>query len=265
VSATFNVTANTSLGSVSGSGSASGPLASTPTGTIAVDWGSPGWNSQIDVPAGGAPISNPNPGSAAGAATLNLFSFIPLNFNLSVNVDTIDLNLASSYSSPTSPLDPGTPGAGPWTSGDLVDIALSAQVDFMAQGTGFVSFIAFGAANQAIGPAVVSGIPVLGALERLGGNPGTGSRITLPIAGLTLALGAQPPGTFNTPGCEVPLGPFCTFNVNSVTVQLTSLTLSNITGTIVADQNLQAIAPEPATALLIALGLAGLARRARRR
>ena len=260
VSATMGITVNTNLGAVNGTASASGPLASTPNGSINVDWGAPVWNSQIDVPAGGATINNPNPGSANGNATLNLFGFIPVNFSLNINVDNIGIGLVTGFSSSTSPLDPVVPGAGPWTGSDVVDIALSAQVDFTGTGPFGITIANM---NIPIGPSTVPGIPLVGSLSRLGGNPGTGSRITLPVAGLTIGLGAQPPATFGAPGCEVSTF-FCALNVTSVTVTLQSLTLSNINGTIVAD-SLAIITPEPATALLFGMGAVGAIAALRRR
>lgn len=256
--ATLSINANTNLGNQSGSASASGTLSSTPQGAIELDWGAPSWSGQADIAAGGADIQNPNPGSASGNATIDLFGFIPLNFNLNINIDTIDLNLASAFSGTTAP----TPGPGPFVTGDIVDIELSAQIDFAAAGSFGINI---GQNDLMIGPSVVTAIPLVGALSRTGGFPGTGTSLNVTLPGLTISLPPQPTNTINTPGCEFGPLPFngCTLNVSSVDVTLTSLTLSNITGTIVAEST-TAIIPEPAGLALVASGLLGLVLRKRR-
>jgi hypothetical protein len=241
-----------------GTANMGGALSSMPNGNVNIDWGDPNWNSQITSNAGDVVISANNPGTATGSAAIAVGILGTLNFNLSVPVDNITLTLASTFSSPTSPLDPVVPGPGSWLGGDIVDLALSAQLDFNAQGTGIFSFINIGAQNIAIGPTTVPGIPLLAELSRLGGNPGTGSRVEIPIpSGLALSLGAQPPSSINTPGCELSTF-FCAVNVTSVTVQLTSLDFTNISGLIIAEQIGTQIAPEPTTALLLGGGLLGL-------
>ncbi len=262
VSGNLDISVNTNLGTVNGTASASGPLSSTPNGSIDLDWGAPVWDDAFNVAPGGVTINNPNPGGASGSATLDLFGFIPVNFSLNINVDNIGIGLASNFSS--SPLAPSevNPGPGPWIGGDTVDLALSAQLDFAANGPFGISI----ASNDImIGPSTVPGIPLIATLDRLIGVP-PGSRVSLPLpAGLSLSLGPQAPTTFGSPGCEqtVPLTSTCAIDVTSVTVTLTDLTLSDISGQLVAEQFGEAI-PEPTTLALLATGLGGLALLARR-
>lgn len=252
VSATLDVTAYTSLGNAPGNASASGPLSSVPTGTITADVsGVPGGALQVDVAAGGAPITTPSPGSANGTATINLFGFIPLNLDLTVNVDSIGIDLASPLSTLADPLAPDE-----WGGIGMVDILLSAQVDFSATGSFGINI----AQNDIlIGPSVVSAIPLVSLLRNTGG----GSEIELPFPGLSISLPPQPTSNFDAPGCEVSGGFFCAFNVHSVDVALTSLTLSNIQGTIVATS--AETLPEPGAAALLGAALAALGLRAGRR
>jgi hypothetical protein len=258
VTATANISLATNLGTQNGTANISGSLSSSPNGTISIDWGNPAWNSQVTAGPGDVVINAPNPGTATGNANINLFGFINTSWNLTVPIDFIKLELASTFSSPTAPLDPGAPGPGSWLMGDIVDLALSAQLDFNAVGPFGVNI---GTNNVPIGPTVVTSIPLGAELERLGGFPGIGSRVEIPIpGGLGLSLGAQPPSTVNTPGCEVSTF-FCALNVTSVTVTLTSLDFTNVTGLIIAEQIGTVIAPEPATALLLGAGLLVLARR----
>jgi len=135
------------------------------------------------------------------------------------------------------------------------DIALDAQFDFTATGP---FGITLGNNNIGIGPSNVTGIPLGVTLERLGGNPGTGSRVELPSrSGLQISLPAQPPSNFGSPGCEVDASVGCALDVQSVDVTLQDLTLSNISGMIVADQQ-GVVIPEPSTLALLGLGVGGL-------
>jgi hypothetical protein len=263
VSGTMNVMVYSNLGSVPGTASASGPLASSgESGTITVDWGNPAWNSLLEAGPGDANINLGPSGSANGSANLNLFGFIPVTFNITVNVDNINLTLASSFASTTGPVDPGAAGPGPWLGIDTVDLALSAQVDFNATGPFGINI---GTNNIAIGPAVVNAIPLAVSLARIGGMPGVGSQVSIPIPnGLSLALPAQPTSNIPTPGCEFGQTTFgCTLDVSSVDVTLTSLTFSNLAGTVVATSS--TVVPEPTAALLIGAGIVGLAVARRRR
>lgn len=252
VYAELSIVANRASGGMdSGTATVNGQLASTPTGSVDVDWGDPGWSGSLDVAPGDVNVTNPSPGMAQGTATLNLFSLIDIDFDLTVNVDSIDIGLASAFSAPTNP---APPGPGPWNGMDTVDVLLGAQLDFSAVGPFGVTL---GQDDIVVGPSAVAGIDIMGTLSRLGGDPGTGSRIELPFSGLSISLPPQDTTNVGTPGCEVPLGFVCLLDITSVDVQITELTLSNIEGTIVADSStVIASAPEPAVLAMLALPLA---------
>lgn len=264
IAATLDIEVNTNLGTVNGDASGSGMLGSTPSGSIDFDWGDPNWDNQFNVAAGDANIDLNNPGSVNGGATLDLFGFIPVNFDLQIDVDNIGLNLASAFSATPIPSE-STPGTGPWTGLDpAVDLLLGAQIDFSATGPFGINI---GTDDIVIGPTTVDDVPLPLTLERLGvtpGNPegtGTQTSLTIPAGLLELSFGGLPPTTVDTPGCEqtVPGTSTCALNVESVTVQLTSLDLTNIAGSIVAEQFGTTIpVPEPSTLAMLGSGLGGL-------
>jgi hypothetical protein len=253
---------NTSLGTVNGSASASGSLFSNvETGAIQVDWGAPSWDNQIQLPAGGMAVSLNDMGSASGEATFDLFGFIPITFDVDVNVRDLGIGLGSTYSATPNPSDPAPPGAGSWNSFDFVTLLLASEFDVD------ISFLGIGTTigPEDVGPEPVGGIPLVTSLSRLGGNPGNGSQIELPLpTGLSLSFGPLPSRRIPVPGCEVDASIGCASDLESVDLRLTNFTLSNLAGQIVGTQVVEAI-PEPSTLALLGLGTAVLAWGVRRR
>jgi hypothetical protein len=248
----------TTLGDQSGTAMASGALSSTPDGTIAVDWGAPSFTGDLTVPAGGVAVNNLNPGTATGSATVSLFGFIPVTFGLSVPLTNLTLGVATSA---TQPLSPSSPGAGPWSAAfSALDVTIGATGSFTATGPFGINIT--GPLN--IPAASVGGVPVMGTLSRLGGDPGNGTQIDIPISGLDLMVPMGGTTNIVTPGCEVSIG-LCVVDVTSVDVTLDWLEFQNVNGELIAQQTGVAIVPEPGTMGLVLLGLAGLAAAARRR
>lgn len=275
VSANLAIQVNTNLGTVNGNASGSGSLSSNgESGSATIEWGVPAagsqplddpgaWFNQLDVDAGDMNLNTGSVGSVNGGATLDLFGFIPVNFDLTVDVDNISLGLGSDFSGALPLEGPGKAGDGPWVAFDAVDLLLGATFDFNATGPFGINI---GGGNT-VTPTTIPGLPLAITLERTGvsgANPrGTGSQIGLPLPGLNLSIGPLAPTNISTPGCEVDASLACALNVTSVTLTLTSLDFTNVSGNLVATSN--AIIPEPGTLGLIGIGLVGLGIVGRRR
>jgi hypothetical protein len=260
---TLSVTVVSNVGTFPGSGNVSGSLSSTPTGSITADWGSPGWNNQIDLT--GININNPNPGLVTGPLGISVPILGTLGFNLTINVSNISLSLANPTS--TIPLPPEvSPGPGPWTAiFPAADLMLGAT----ASGTAAGPFgINLNVAPFSFGSASPITVPLAGSLSRLYSGPTEiGTELLVPIPGISLTVPPGSPVSQPVPGCELSTF-FCAVNVTSVTLQITSLQFLNVTGMIYA-QNLDAViptVPEPTAALLVAgavVGVLAVARRVR--
>jgi len=265
VSATMDISVNTNLGTVNGDASANGSLSSAPNGDLTVDWGVPNtsWNNQLTAGPGDVNINTGPAGQATGGATLDLFGFLPVNFDLTIDVNNITLGLGSNFASQSIGDAPGVPGTGPWVAGDTVDLLLGASVDFNASGPFGINI---GNNGIGIGPETVSGMPLAVTLSRTGGIPGTGSELNLTIPpGLDLSLPPQPTSNFGAPGCDVSVLLICNLNVTSVYITLTSLDFTDVTGTIIANSSAVIPLPEASAAMLLLSGAAGGVVLARRR
>ena len=264
--ATFNVSitatcflvcgsAFTGSGSVGGASGA--PLASTPSGTLTADWGSPAWSNSITFSS--LALDNPNPGSASGSFSIGLPLGLTANFNGVVNISDISVGLGSTLTvSPLSPSQP-VPGSGPWTSSAVANLVLGATAGGSVTGTGLFSFVNFTIPSFSFGgTGPGSPVPIAGTLSRAFSGPNeVGSELAFDAMGAAINLGPQPSTTI-TVNQNVGLG----VTIKSVTLMLTSLSLSDINAHVVATN--PTVIPEPSTAALLGLGLAGIALRRRR-
>jgi len=264
VSASFDFDVNTSIGDFDGNASLSGSFNTTSSGNILVDWGAPGWSDSLAVAPFDLQFNSPGGPEGTGSGTITipvpLFPDFDVPVNLTVNLDFLSMALSTPFNA--SPLLPSEipPGGGPWTGVDSVVFSLGGQFDLGISVLGVGDSVN----NIDVGPLATPGLPIPMTLERLGGDPGTGSRLSFGIGPISLSAGPFP--SFNTPvpGCEVDTTLGCAFDLQSVDTTITTLTFSDLSMNIVADQIGTSI-PEPSTLALLGLGTAILAWGARRR
>jgi hypothetical protein len=241
----------TSLGSASGNLSFGGTISGNPSGQVAIDWGSPGWDgtlalSDIDIHAS-------NLGTLSGSTSFNLFSLLPITLGIHWTFDSLSIT-GGSFSAPLA----SPPGPGPWDvsgaldDGNVVEFPSTIQVTLLGLGPSFAS-----------SPFFDFALPLLFTLERTGGFPGTGSKASmdfaLPGPHALVSSTPIPVGTFS--GCEVedPLFGFCVLDVGSLSLTFAKSDLTNFSLLAEATSGV-GIVPEPSTALLLGVGLAALAR-----
>jgi hypothetical protein len=266
--AILSVTVNTNLGALTTPqvallGSFTDTTAK-PTGAVNVDWGSPAWNDSLAM---GFDVTGSNLGSVSSATSVGfsvpLIGTVGVPITLGFRVDSFSIETVPAFAAfvgATTPDDGGNAGPGPWSAAD----------DPLLQFTGSLTFpvtlpFGLGTVNIPLGAGSRSAnVPVDLALSREGGNPGTGSRAVIDLGPVSGFADRAFNFTQLSSGCEVlvPVIGTCAFDISSYVVRVSAAGVDDIGAHIEATQS-GAQVPEPSTALLLALGLASLAVRAR--
>ena len=252
VAAGFSVVVNTSLGNVSGSGMVSGDLAATANGTVV---GNPNPTlTQLDFQS--ATIQNPNPGPANGSATLDVFGFIPLTLDVTINVQNIGLVLADPTTTALAPAGPGV-----WSFAGNPNLLIGATASGSASGP---LGIGFGVPPFTFGgnpPGIVA--PIAGTLESLGDAgsrlvfSGTDLTIDVPLSGMSQTV---PVG--ECIGGEL-FGACLGVRIHSLQLTLNYIQFTDVDAHIVATSSEPLPAPEASALALLGIGAALVGVRAR--
>lgn len=248
-SGTWTMVANGT--NVNGTFSMSGSLglAGTPVGTVAVDWGSPGWNDSIAIPPGGLSMSGQMSGGASGSVSgVDLLGLASVNLSFQWTPSTLTVQ-GGGFLAPTVPSDGATPGPGPWAAAGPM------SGTFYLPGT--LSVHVNGSSLPAVslpfsGPLSSAALE----LDRVGGFPGTGSKVGVNPA-LSTSLAVPPTQVLSGPLCELTLLKGCALTISSMDVTITKAQLTNPALDIWATSN-TAIVPEPGSGLLLGTAAAFL-------
>ena len=245
VAAGFSVVVNTSLGNVSGDGMVSGNLAATPNGLVVAN---PNTTlTQLEFQS--ATIQNPSPGPANGSATLDVFGFIPLTLNVTINVQNIGLELASPTATALTPAGPGV-----WSFSGNPNLLIGATASGSASGP---LGIGFGVPPFTFGgnpPGIVA--PIAGTLESLGDAgsrlvfSGTDLTIDVPLSGMSQTV---PVG--ECIGGEL-FGACLGVRIHSLQLTLNYIQFTDVDAHIVATSSEPLPVPEASALALLGVGIA---------
>lgn len=252
IAAGFSVRVFTSLGNVDGDGMVEGTLGSTPTGSIDATPVLGLTQLQFDA----VDIDSPSPGDATGDATLDIFGFIPLTLDVTIDINSIGLDLASMISTPLTPA-----GAGLWTFSGNPNLLIGANAGGSASGPLGIGFAVPAFNFGGTPPGIVA--PITGTLESLGAAGtqltfvGSDLTVNVPLSGMTEHI--------NLNQCiGGSIGSLCLgVRITGLDLTLDYIEFSNVNANIVATTF--EVVPEPTTAVLLGGGLialAGLRRRA---
>ncbi|MEX2207772.1 MAG: hypothetical protein WEF50_16225 [Myxococcota bacterium] len=218
----------------------------------ALDWGSPAWSSQdvtlaaldgfleVQEAEGTFPVSVSVPTGIPLFPTITISGTADPEIN-AIRVVNAVVPAAVFDLVAQGPPDPGPtdPGPGPWSV--LASTQITFRVDWCSTFTGAIEVGAIcGTTN------VVRSVPVRYVLER-GGRPGQMSVFSADFGPITLTIGASPKRNEPLPGCEIvdPVFGVCLFDLTSVDVWISSMSLNNLLGHFAFDTSGHPIPNQP--------------------